>query len=87
MNQVLIFKLQAVFPTYLGQFMSKSPIQGHLWKLEIKTFNLAPRFMGFYSLLMKILALEKTKTTQGFVTYEPVACTRQIGGTWKGDFL
>ena len=37
--QVLIFKLQSVFPAYLGQFKSKSPIQGHFWKLEIKTFN------------------------------------------------
>ena len=80
----LHFKLHSVFLTYLGLFKSKSLIQGHFWKLEIKSFHLAPRFMGFYSLLMKILALEKTKTTRGF---EPVACTRQIGGTWKGDFL
>ena len=55
--QFFIFKLQSVFLAYLGQIKSKSPIQGHFWKLEIKTFNLAPRFMGFYPLLMKIRAL------------------------------
>ena len=54
------FGLQSVFLVYLGQYKSKSLIQGHFKKLEIKSFNLAPRLMGFYSLLMKILASKKT---------------------------
>ena len=49
------------FLAYLGQFKSKFPIQGHFWKLENKGFHLAPRFMGFYPLLVKILAPEKKK--------------------------
>ena len=56
--------MQSVFLVYRGQFKSKPPFQGHFWKLEIKTFHLAPRFNGFYSLLMKILApkqMEKRK--------------------------
>ena len=32
---------------YLRQMKSKSTIQGHFWKLDIKGFHLAPRFMGF----------------------------------------
>ena len=54
------FRLQSVFLVYLGQYKSKSLIQGHFKKLEIKSFNLAPRLMGFYSLLIKILASKKT---------------------------
>ena len=57
--RVLQFKLCSVLLAYLGQFKSKSPIQGHFWKLEIKGFHLAPRFMGFYSFLTKILAPKK----------------------------
>ena len=59
-RSVLQFKLCSVFLANLGQLKSKSPIQGHFWKLEIKGFHLAPRFMGFYSLLMKILASKRT---------------------------
>ena len=47
---VLQFKLCPVFLAYLGQLKSKSPIQGHFWKLEIKGFHLAPIFMGLFSL-------------------------------------
>ena len=61
--RVLQFKLCSVLLAYLRQFKSKSPIQGHFWKLEIKGFHLAPRFLGFYLLLMKILAPKSTQTT------------------------
>ena len=47
------------FLAYLGQYKSKSFIQGHFCKLEIKGFHLAPRLIGFYALLMKILAPKK----------------------------
>ena len=57
--KVLKFWVQLVFLVYLGQFKSKSLIQGHFCKLVIKTFHLAPRHMGIYSLLIKILAPEK----------------------------
>merc|ERR1711911_442379 len=52
----LKFKLQSVFVSYLCQFRSNFHIQRHFRKLEIKSFHLAPRIMGFYSLLMEILA-------------------------------
>ena len=57
------FKLESVYLAYLGQFRSKSFIQGHFCKLEIKSFPLAQRLMGFYSLSMKILAPKKFKKT------------------------
>ena len=65
LHQVLKFKLHSVFLAYLGQIESKSHVQGHFQKLEIKGFHLAPRFMGLYSLMMKIYTPEKK--TQGFV--------------------
>ena len=49
------FKLKIGFISlsYLGQFDSKSNIQGEFWNLEIKSFYLAPRFMGLNSLLIE----------------------------------
>ena len=40
-------QLHSVFLAYLRQFKSKTLIQGHFCKLEIKSFHLAPRLMGF----------------------------------------
>ena len=57
----LQFKLSSVFLAYLRQMKSKSLIQGHFYKLEIKSYLLAPRFMGFYSLFLEILAPKKRK--------------------------
>ena len=54
----LSFKLCPIFLAYLSQIKSNSPIQGHFCKLEIKSFNLAPRFIGIYQLFLKILALK-----------------------------
>ena len=48
--------LQQVFLSLLCQFRSNSNIQGQFCKLENKSFNLAPRLMGFYVLLVEILA-------------------------------
>ena len=49
-------KLGLVSLSYLCQFSSKFNIQGEFWNLEIKSFHLAPRFMGLYALLMKLSA-------------------------------
>ena len=57
----LQFKLCSVFLAYLRQMKSKSHIQGHFWKLEIKSFHLAPRFIGFFSLFLMILAPKSTQ--------------------------
>ena len=65
--------LGLVFLAYLGHFKSKSLIQGHFWKLEIKGFHLAPRFGGFYSMLMKILASKQKGKNARFCD---VACTK-----------
>ena len=46
-------KLGLVSLSYLGQFNSKSNIQDDFWNLEIKSFHLAPRFLGFNALLME----------------------------------
>ena len=51
-----VCQLQLVFLSWLCQFKSNSHIQGQFCKLENKSFNLAPRLMGFYALLMEILA-------------------------------
>ena len=49
---VSISKLLSCFLTYLRQFQSKSHIQWHHWKAEIKGFHLTPRMMGLEALLM-----------------------------------
>ena len=49
----LRFTLGSVFLSYLCQFSSKFKIQGEFWNLEIKSFHLAPRFMGLNALLME----------------------------------
>ena len=46
-------KLGLVSLSYLGQFNSKSNIQDEFWNLEIKSFHLAPRFLGLNALLME----------------------------------
>ena len=46
-------KLGLVSLSYLGQFASKSNIQDEFWNLEIKSFPLAPRFLGLNALLME----------------------------------
>ena len=46
-------KLGLVSLSYLGQFNSKSNIQDEFWNLEIKSFYLAPRFLGLNELLME----------------------------------
>ena len=56
-------KLSSVFLAYLRQIKSKSPIQGHFLNLEIKSFHLARRFMGFFPLFLKILAPKHTQKT------------------------
>ena len=47
------------FPAYLRQFKSKSHIQGHSRKEEIKSFHLTPRMIGLQALLMYLWALKK----------------------------
>ena len=50
----MIFKLKlGLVSLYLGQFNSKSNIQYEFWNLEIKSFHLAPRFLGLNALLME----------------------------------
>ena len=44
-------KLGLVSLSYLSQFNSKFNIQDGFWNLEIKSFHLAPRFMGLNALL------------------------------------
>ena len=39
--------------SYLSQFNSKFNIQDEFWNLEIKSFHLAPRFMGLNALLIE----------------------------------
>ena len=46
-------KLGSVSLSYLGPFNSKSNIQDEFWNLEIKSFHLAPRFMGLNALLIE----------------------------------
>ena len=46
-------KLGLVSLSYLSQFKSKSNIQDEFKNLEIKSFHLAPRFMGLNALLME----------------------------------
>ena len=46
-------KLGLVSLSYLGQFNSKSNIQDEFWNLEMKSFQLTPRFMGLNALLME----------------------------------
>ena len=46
-------KLGLVSLSYLSRFNSKSNIQDEFWNLEIKSFPLAPRFLGLNALLMK----------------------------------
>ena len=47
------------FLAYLRQFKSKSHIQWHSRKEEIKSFHLTPRLIGLQALLMEIWALKK----------------------------
>ena len=58
-EDVTISKLLSCFIAYFRQFKSKSHIQGHFWKEEIKSFHLTPRLMGLQALLMEILVLKK----------------------------
>ena len=44
-----------MFLAYLGQFKSKSYIQGHHWKEENQTFHLTPSLLWFQALLLQIL--------------------------------
>ena len=67
----LQFKLSSVFFEYLRQMKSKSLIQGHFYKLEIKSYHLTPRFMGFYSVFLEILAPKERKKAARFAL---VAC-------------
>ena len=53
-------KLGLVSLSYLSQFNSKSNIQDEFWNLEIKSFHLAPRFMGLNVLLMEKSAPKDT---------------------------
>ena len=46
-------KLGFVSLSYLSQFNSKSNIQDEFWNLEIKSFHLAPRFMGLNAILIE----------------------------------
>ena len=46
-------KIGLVSLSYLGQFNSKFNIQDEFWNQEIKSFHLAPRFLGLNALLMK----------------------------------
>ena len=47
------------FLAYLGQFKSKSHIQGHPQKVENRTFHLPPSLIGFQVLLFDILASKR----------------------------
>ena len=46
-------KLGFVSLSYFGQYNFKSNIQDEFWNLEIKSFHLAPRFLGLNALLME----------------------------------
>ena len=56
---ILQSKLLSYFLAYLGQFKSKSHIQGHPQKVENQGFHLTQSLMGFQALLLEILALKK----------------------------
>ena len=50
---ILQSKLLSYFLAYLGQFKSKSHIQGHHWKEENQSFHLTLILMGYQALLLQ----------------------------------
>ena len=66
------------FLAYLGQFKSKSHIQGHPQKVENKSFYLTPSLMGVKVLLLEICVLEKGREVCRRTLYVVTVCSMSV---------
>ena len=57
--KAVTFSILSRFLAYLGQFKSKSHIQGHPQKVENQSFHLTPSLMEFQTILLDILTLKR----------------------------